>query len=72
MTKKYNIEVDCANCAAKMEDAISKVAGVKEANINFMALTMTVTYQEGASVSHINQEIIQTCRKIERDFSLEE
>ena len=42
MKKTYKIEVDCANCANKMEDAAKKTAGVKDATVNFMALKMTV------------------------------
>ena len=42
MKKKFRIEVDCANCAAKMEDAIQKIDGVKEVNVNFMTQKMTI------------------------------
>ena len=42
MKKSYKIEVDCANCANKMEDAAKKTAGVKDATVNFMALKMKV------------------------------
>ena len=43
MKKKFELtEVDCANCAAKMEDAINKIDGVNEATINFMAQKLTI------------------------------
>lgn len=42
MKKSYKIDVDCANCASKMEDAAKKTAGVKDAVVNFMALKMNV------------------------------
>ena len=42
MKKTYKIDVDCANCANKMEDAAKKTAGVKDATVNFMALKMKV------------------------------
>ena len=40
MKKSYKIDVDCANCANKMEEAAQKTAGVKECSVNFMALKM--------------------------------
>ena len=43
MKKKFELtEVDCANCAAKMEDAINKIDGVNEATISFMAQKLTI------------------------------
>ena len=51
MKKTYKIEVDCANCANKMEDAAKKTAGVKDAVVNFMALKMSVEFEEVAELS---------------------
>ena len=48
MKKTYKIEVDCANCANKMEEAAKKTAGVKDAKINFIMLKMKVEFEEGA------------------------
>ena len=48
MKKTYKIDVDCANCANKMEDAAKKTAGVKDATVNFMTLKMSVEFEEGA------------------------
>ena len=42
MKKTYKIDVDCANCAAKMEDAAKNTAGVLDANVNFMTLKMNL------------------------------
>ena len=42
MKKSYKIEVDCANCASRMEDAAKKIEGVKDASVNFMMLKMKV------------------------------
>ncbi len=50
MKKTYKIDVDCANCANKMEDAAKKTAGVKDATVNFMTLKMSVEFEEGADV----------------------
>ena len=47
MKKTYKIEVDCANCANKMEEAAKKTQGVKDAAVNFMALKMIVEFEEG-------------------------
>ena len=46
MKKTYKIEVDCANCANKMEEAAKNTAGVKNANVNFMTLKMSVEFEE--------------------------
>lgn len=47
MKKTYKIDVDCANCANKMEDAAKKTAGVKDATVNFMTLKRSVEFEEG-------------------------
>ena len=47
MKKTYKIEVDCANCANKMEEAARKTEGVKDATVNFMTLKMNVEFEEG-------------------------
>ncbi|HBI64558.1 MAG TPA: hypothetical protein DDX51_05525, partial [Clostridiales bacterium] len=47
MKKTYKIEVDCANCANKMELATKNTAGVKDAVVNFMTLKMKVEFEEG-------------------------
>ena len=46
MKKTYKIEVDCANCAAKMEEAAKKVEGVADCTVNFMTLKMKVEFKE--------------------------
>ena len=51
MKKTYKIEVDCAACAAKMEEAAKKTAGVKDATVAFMPQKMKVEFEEGADVS---------------------
>jgi len=70
MKKTYKIEVDCANCANKMELATKKVPGVQDAVVNFMALKMSVTFEEGADVSTVMKEVLKTCRKIEPDCEI--
>ncbi|EHO86577.1 hypothetical protein HMPREF0380_00236 [Eubacterium infirmum F0142] len=67
MKKTYKIEVDCANCANKMEEAAKKTAGVKDANINFMMLKMKVEFEEGADENAVMQEVRKNCKKVESD-----
>lgn len=70
MKKTYKIEVDCANCAAKMEEAAGKVSGVKEAAISFMAQKMKVEFEEGVSPEEVMQEVRKACRKVESDCEI--
>jgi len=70
MTKTYKIEVDCANCANKMEAAVNKLSGVKKASVNFMALKMTVEFEDGADEKAILKEALAVCRKIEPDCEI--
>lgn len=70
MKKTYKIEVDCANCAAKMEEAAKKTAGVANAAVNFMTLKMTVEFNEGADPKQVMPEILKACRKVESDCAI--
>lgn len=70
MKKTYKIEVDCANCANKMEEAAKKTAGVKEAVVNFMTLKMTVEFEEGQEPRQVMQEVLKNCKKVEDDCEI--
>jgi len=70
MKKTYKIDVDCANCAAKMEDAARKTPGVAGANVNFMALKMTVEFEEGADADKVMDAVEKNCRKVESDCEI--
>ena len=70
MKKSYKIEVDCANCANKMEIAANKVKGVAQANVNFMALKMTIKFEDGANPAEVMPEVLKVCRKIEPDCEI--
>jgi cation transport ATPase len=70
MKKSYKIEVDCAACAQKMEDAAKKTEGVKDAVVNFMALKMTVEFEEGADVRATMEKVLKNCRKVESDCEI--
>ena len=67
MKKTYKIDVDCANCANKMEDAARKTAGVKSCTVNFMTLKMNVEFDEGHEPNTVMEEVRKACRKVEPD-----
>ncbi|MEE3420108.1 MAG: cation transporter [Lachnospiraceae bacterium] len=69
MKKKFKCEIDCANCAAKVEDAIKKIDGVNDAKVNFMMQKFTLDADD-ARFDQILDEAIKTGRKIEPDFSV--
>ena len=70
MKKTYKIEVDCPNCAAKMEEAAKKTAGVKGATVNFMTLKMNVEFNEGQDPKTVMAEVLKNCRKVEDDCEI--
>ncbi len=70
MKKTYKIDVDCANCANKMEEATKNTAGVKDAVVNFMALKMKVEFEEGADVDAVMQEVVKNCKVVEDDCQI--
>lgn len=71
MKKTYAIEVDCANCANKMEAAAKNTEGVKDASVNFMALKMKVEFDEGADEKTVMKNVLKACRKVEPDCEIE-
>ena len=70
MKKTYKIDVDCANCANKMEVAANKTDGVKEATVNFMTLKMKVEFEEDADPQAVMEEVLNNCRKVEDDCKI--
>ena len=70
MKKTYKIEVDCANCAQKMEDTANKVEGVKEATVSFMTQKMKVEFEEGAEEKTVMQAVLKACKKVESDCEI--
>mgnify|MGYP000536234407 FL=1 len=67
MKKTYKIDVDCANCANKMEAAAKNTDGVKDAVVNFMALKMIVEFEEGRKPEEVMPEVRKNCQKVESD-----
>ena len=70
MKKSYKIEVDCAACADKMEVAAKKTPGVRDAVVNFMALKMSVDFEDGADPKAVMQEVLKACKKVEDDCEI--
>ena len=70
MKKTYEIEVDCANCANKMEEAANKTEGVKSAVVNFMTLKMVVEFEEDADEKKVMKSVLKNCRKVEDDCEI--
>ncbi len=70
MKKVFKMEdLDCANCAAKMERAIQKIDGVVSASVNFMAQRLTVEADE-ERFDEIMKQIVKTCKKVEPDTTI--
>ena len=70
MKKTYKIEVDCANCANKMEEVAKKTAGVKDSTINFMMQKMIVEFEDGTNPAEIMQSVLKNCKKVESDCEI--
>ena len=70
MKKTYKIEVDCANCANKMEQAAKNTDGVKDATVNFMTLKMNVEFEEGADPKKVMKDVQKNCKVVEDDCEI--
>ena len=70
MKKTYKIEVDCANCANKMEEAAKNTDGVKDCVVNYMTLKMKVEFDEGADVDSVMQNVLTNCKKVEDECEI--
>ncbi len=70
MTKRFKlIDLDCANCAAKMENAIKKIDGVADATVSFMTQRLTIDADE-ARFEQIMDQIVAVCKKVEPDCQI--
>ena len=70
MKKSYKLEnLGCANCAARMEDAINKIDGVERASVNFLTQRLAVEADENR-FEEIMDEIAKACRKVEPDCKI--
>ena len=66
MKKKYKVYADCASCAVKMEDAISKIDGVESATVNFLTQKLTIEADED-KMDSIIEEAKKRCKKVDSD-----
>lgn len=69
MKKKFRVEVDCANCAAKMEDAVKKVPGVKDATVSFMTQKLAIEADDDC-FEEIMRDVVKACKKVEPDCEI--
>ena len=70
MKKSYKIDVDCANCANKMEVAANNTEGVKSAVVNFMMLKMNVEFEDGVQPKEVMARVLENCKKVEDDCEI--
>ena len=69
MKKHYKFEIDCANCAAKVEDAIKKIDGVNNATVSFMTQKLTLDADD-SRFDEILNEVVKVCKKVEPDCTI--
>ena len=71
MKKKFKLQdLDCANCAAKMEEAIKKIPGVNDVSVSFMTQKMTVETADDAAFDDIMKQVVSVCAKVEPDCKI--
>ncbi len=71
MIKSYNmIDLDCANCAREMEEAIGKIDGVKNVSINFLMQKITLEADESI-FDNVMKKAVKACRRVEPDCRIE-
>lgn len=70
MKKSFKIEVDCANCANLVEEAVKKVAGVKSANVVFMTQKMKIEFDDDVDIEAVMKEVVRVAKKVEPDFEV--
>ncbi len=70
MKKKFNIEVDCANCAAKIETAVKALDGVNDASVSFMTQKMLLDADDD-KFGAVLKAVVKCAKKVEPDFEIE-
>ena len=70
MKKTYKIDVDCANCANKMEEAAKNTVGVKDATVNFMTPKMVVEFEGGQDPKTVMKQVQKNCKVVEDDCEI--
>ena len=70
MKKRYKmIDLDCANCAAKMEDAIRKIDGVNDVSVSFLSQKLTIDADE-SRLDDIMAQVVKTCKRVAPDCTI--
>ena len=64
------VDLDCANCAAKMENAIKEMDEVEDASVSFMTQKMTITAADEVDFDKLMKKVVKLCRKIEPDCEI--
>ena len=62
-------DLDCANCAAKMEEAIKKIDGVTDTTVSFMMQKLTIE-ADGSRMDEIMEQVVAVCKKVEPDCKI--
>ena len=71
MKKKFKLQdLDCANCAAKMEEAIKRIEGVADANVSFMTQKMKVEFADGSDEKAVMENVVKACKRVEDDCEI--
>ena len=68
--KTYDLDVDCAACALKMENDARNTNGVKDAQVSFMTLKMKVDFADGADEKAVMKQVKKNCKKVESDCDI--
>lgn len=64
------VDLDCANCAAKMENVIKEMDEVEDASVSFMTQKMTITAADDVDFDKLMKKVVKLCRKIEPDCEI--
>jgi len=71
MRKTFRLEdLDCANCAAKMENGIKELEGISDCTVSFMSQKMTIETEDGTDIDKLMKKVVKLCRKIEPDCEI--
>lgn len=69
MKRTFELEdLDCANCALKVENGVKKLEGVRDASVSFIRQSMTIEPEEGVDLDELMKRVKKLCRRIEPDM----
>lgn len=71
MKKVYKlIDLDCANCAAKMENSIKDLPEVEDCTVSFLTQKMTLRVPDGTDMDALMDKVVKLCKKVEPDCQI--